>query len=69
MLDEWKREIVDCEQGTPEWHLARAGRVTSSGVADVVRQGRTKGSSSIARETYKAQLLLERLTGVVQPTV
>ncbi|MBF9651857.1 exonuclease, partial [Streptococcus pseudopneumoniae] len=29
-------KIVNCEQGTPEWHAARAGRVTASKIADVM---------------------------------
>ena len=56
-------KVIDCEQGSPEWHAARAGRVTSSRVADVVRQ--TKNGPSATRETYKGELIAERLSGFV----
>lgn len=26
----WDLKIIDCEQGTPEWHLARSGKFTGS---------------------------------------
>jgi putative phage-type endonuclease len=53
--------IIDCEQGTPEWHAARCGRVTGSRVADVVR--RTKTGISATRNTYMGELIAERLSG------
>lgn len=53
--------IFDCEQGSPDWHALRAGRVTGSRVADVVR--RTKTGVSKMRETYKGELIAERLSG------
>lgn len=55
--------IVDCEQGTPEWHAARCGRVTGSRVADIVRKIKN-GTPSKMRATYMGELIAERLSGV-----
>lgn len=55
--------IIDCEQGTPEWHAARAGRVTASRVADVVT--RTKSGWGASRKNYAAELVCEKLTKTV----
>lgn len=49
-------------QGSPEWFAQRLGRVTASRVADVV--ARTKSGYSASRANYRAQLIVERLTGV-----
>lgn len=49
------------EQGTPEWHDARRGKVTASRIADVT--ARTKSGHSASRATYMGQLIAERLTG------
>jgi len=49
------------EQGSPEWHQARLGKVTASKVADVM--AKTKTGPSASRTNYMAQLLCERLTG------
>jgi len=48
-------------QGTPEWFAARRGKVTASRVADLM--ARTKTGFAASRENYKAELLLEILTG------
>jgi len=52
------------EQGTPEWHQIRLGKVTASRVKDVI--AKTKTGYGAGRANYMAQLLCERLTG--QPT-
>lgn len=52
------------EQGTPEWHALRAGKVTASRVADIIRT--TKSGVSATRQRYLGELVAERLTG--QPT-
>jgi putative phage-type endonuclease len=52
-------------QRTEQWFAERCGRVTASRVADVV--ARTKTGWSTSRANYKAQLVCERLTGVVEP--
>ena len=56
-----KRTILDCQQGGTEWHHARLGIPTASRFADIVT-GTGKASKSAARESYKCQLLGERLT-------
>jgi putative phage-type endonuclease len=58
--------IIECEQGTPEWYAARCGRVTASRVADIVRK--TKSGISAMRNTYIGVLVAERLSGRVQET-
>lgn len=50
------------EQGTPEWHALRCGKVTASRVADVMRSGRG-GKPSASRARYMGELVTERLTG------
>lgn len=52
------------EQGSAEWKEARLGCVTASRVADVI--ARTKSGWGASRANYMAQLIAERLTGVVQ---
>ena len=54
------------EQGTAEWHAARCGKVTASRVADVI--AKTKSGPSASRANYMAELICERLTGVVGDT-
>lgn len=54
-------KVIDCEQGTAEWHAARCGRVTASRIADIVRK--TKSGPSKMRETYAGELVAERLSG------
>ncbi|MBP8236060.1 MAG: YqaJ viral recombinase family protein [Rhizorhabdus sp.] len=58
--------IIDCEQGSPEWHAARCGRVTASRVADIMRK--TKSGVSASRATYLGELVAERLSGQVAPS-
>lgn len=55
--------VIECTQGTPEWHAARAGRVTASRIADLT--ARTKSGWSASRMNYMADLIAERLTGTV----
>lgn len=54
-------DIVECEQGTPEWHAARCGRVTGSKVGDVLKKI-SGGKPSAMRATYAGVLIAERLT-------
>ena len=51
------------EQGSPEWFAARCGKATASRIADVI--AKTKSGPSASRANYAAQLIAERLTGVV----
>lgn len=55
--------VVDCIQGTPEWHAARCGKVTASKIADLT--AKTKSGWSASRANYMATLVAERLTGTV----
>ena len=50
-------------QGSDEWKALRLGKVTASRVADVV--AKTKTGWGASRKNYAAQLVAERLTGVV----
>jgi putative phage-type endonuclease len=59
-------KIIDCEQGSPEWHAARCGRLTASRIADIMRKT-GKGISKM-RLTYAGQLIAERLSGVQEET-
>lgn len=49
------------QQGTPEWHALRCGKVTASRVADIMRK--TKSGVSATRQRYLGELVAERLTG------
>ena len=49
------------EQGSPEWHQARLGKVTASRVADLM--AKTKSGYSTSRKNYMMELLCQRLTG------
>jgi len=53
--------IVDCQQGTPEWLAARAGKVTASMISAVLMKPETAGFRD-----YQAQLVAEILTGKAQ---
>ena len=50
-------------QGSPEWFAARVGKVTASRIADMM--AKTKTGWGASRANYKAQLVAERLTGIV----
>ena len=51
-------KIIDCKQGSKEWHDARRGKITGTGFSKVLS---TRGE---ARANYMRQLLLERKTGI-----
>lgn len=51
-------EIINCEQGTPEWFSARAGIPTASRFSDILAKGQGK-----TRRSYMLQLAGEILTG------
>lgn len=52
-------------QGTPKWFAARCGKVTGSHASAITAKGR-KGEESAMRRNYRAQLVLERLSGQSQ---
>lgn len=56
-------QIIDCEQGTPEWHQARLGIPTASMFGTVMASGKTPGSPSLTRAKYMRELVGERITG------
>ncbi len=55
-------QIIDCEQGSPEWLAARAGIPTSSEFHTVMAVG-PKGGKSVGRVAYLNKLAGEILTG------
>ncbi len=55
-------KIIECEQGSPEWFAARAGKVSASRIADLT--AKTKTGWGASRANYAAELVAERLTGV-----
>jgi len=57
-------QIIDCEQGTQEWHLARAGLPTASEFQCLLAKGRGGGESK-GRATYIRTLAGQILTGEV----
>ena len=54
-------EVIEVEQGTPEWFAARAGIVTASEFATVQAKGKD-GGRSLTRDKYMRQLAGEILT-------
>jgi hypothetical protein len=59
-----KFHIIEHEQRSPEWFLARAGRLTGSRASDVL--AKIKTGEAAARRDYRLQLAAERLTGLPQ---
>jgi hypothetical protein len=55
-------QIIECEQGSPEWFSARAGMPTASEFATVMASGKGGGESK-TRRTYLLKLAGEILTG------
>lgn len=59
--------MTEIEQGTEEWRQVRLGKVTASKMADVMAKGRGSAPSA-TRINYRAQIVVERLTGVPTET-
>ncbi len=57
-------KIIDVEQGTPEWHQIRLGRLTGSVVSDAFAT--IKSGWGAGRKNLRVRLVLERLTGKSQ---
>lgn len=55
-------QIINCEQGTPDWYEARKGIPTTSEFECLVKKG-VGGKPSATRRTYLLQLAGEVLTG------
>lgn len=56
----------DLEQGTPEWHEIRLGKITASELSKVMSKGR-KDEPSQTRLSYMYQLISEIMTGAAPP--
>src|SRR5262245_42312967 len=54
--------VVACEQGTPEWRLARLGRLTASRIGEAT--ARIKSGWGASRANLMGELIAERLTGM-----
>lgn len=57
--------VIDCEQRKPEWFAARAGRLTGSAAADMMRKTKS-GDWAASRKHLRMRLGLERITGQPQ---
>lgn len=55
-------EVLHCEQGSPEWHMARLGIPTASRFADILAKGEGK-----MRARYLRDLAGEIITGEPDP--
>lgn len=58
--------IIECEQGSPEWHKARAGIITASMFAECckrLKSGASKGDFTKAAKEYAFRLAIERISG------
>lgn len=56
--------VVQAEQRSPEWFIARLGRLTGSRAADMLAT--IKSGESAARRDLRTQLVVERLTQTLQ---
>jgi predicted phage-related endonuclease len=54
--------IIECEQRTPEWFAARAGRLTGSVAADMVAKLKSGGEAA-SRRDLRINLAVERILG------
>lgn len=59
-------DIVDCEQGSTEWMIARAGRVTGSCADIVMMKPLPSGGEAAGKKDYRLKLAVERITGIPQ---
>jgi len=56
--------IIDCEQGSPEWHAARIGAITGSEAWKLLVKPRNKSDRySVTTQEYISDLIGETLTG------
>jgi hypothetical protein len=54
--------VVQCDQRSDAWRVARAGKATASRAADY--RARIKSGEAASRRNYRTQLATERLTGM-----
>lgn len=57
--------VIDCEQRSSEWFAARAGRLTGSAAANMMRKTKP-GDWAASRKHLRMRLALERITGQPQ---
>ena len=60
-------KLITCEQGSPEWHQARAGCVTASmfkTARQKLKSGKNAGDFTEAAKNYAFRLAIERISGV-----
>lgn len=62
--DAVKFTVLTCDQRSPEWRAARAGKLTGSRAADML--AKIKTGEAAARRDLRTQLVCERLTGAPQ---
>lgn len=55
-------QVIDCEQRSPEWFAARAGRVTGTAADAMLAKGRGK-EESVQRAALRTRLAVEQFTG------
>lgn len=55
---------IAVQQGTPEWHQLRLGKVTASRVADIL--AKTKTGPSASRNNYLIELALQQVTKTIE---
>jgi len=56
--------IIDCEQGSPEWHAARIGAITGSEAWKLLVRPRYKADRySVTTQDYIGDIVAETLTG------
>jgi hypothetical protein len=55
-------ELIDFDQGSEEWFQARVGKATASRFKDILAKTKA-GTEAATRKNYRAQLVIERLTG------
>jgi len=51
------------EQGSPEWFDVKRGKISASGISNVLAKGK-KGELSKTREKYFEEIFIERITGI-----
>lgn len=61
-------KIIECDQGSPEWHAARAGVITASNfkltrASARLKSGPNKGEYNEAAKNYAFRLAIERISG------
>ncbi len=60
---------ITAPQRSPEWHVARAGRLTGSRAKDILKAGKSGATESVARRDYRLQLVAERIAGTAQEQI